>query len=95
MVAALLRVALACPPGSVHVSTGVLHACVSGIVAAELVGGMKERIARIKSEFPYSMKAFLQNPERVEARKAERNAMIEQLKDLRARYAEKIRQLQG
>ena len=62
---------------------------------AELVGGMKERIARIKSEFPYSMKAFLQNPERVEARKAERNAMIEQLKDLRARYAEKIRQLQG
>jgi hypothetical protein len=34
VVAALLRVALACPPGSVHVSTGVLHACVSGIVAA-------------------------------------------------------------
>jgi peptidoglycan hydrolase CwlO-like protein len=59
----------------------------------DALSNVREKIAEIKSAFPYTMKSFLQNPERVAARKAELNAAIQQLKEWQAYYTDRIQHM--
>lgn len=56
----------------------------------KLLQAVKDGISEIKSEFPYIMEAFVQNPEKIDARKAELQGQIEKLKEVLAAYNEKI-----
>jgi DnaJ-domain-containing protein 1 len=58
-----------------------------------LLQNIKDRIAEIKSEYPYTMKSLLQNPEKVAARKAELEAAIKQLNETLAFYTSKIEKM--
>jgi type I restriction enzyme M protein len=58
-----------------------------------LLQNIKDRISEIKSEYPYTMKALLQNPEKVAARKAELEAGIKQLNETLAYYTAKIEEM--
>jgi len=50
----------------------------------------KDKIAKIKSEYPYTMKPLIQSPEKIEVRKAELEADIKQLNEMFAVYTAKI-----
>jgi type I restriction enzyme M protein len=58
-----------------------------------LLENVKERIAGIKSEYPYTMKSLLQSPEKVTARKAELEAHIKELNETLACYTAKIAEI--
>ena len=53
----------------------------------------RTRITEIKAEFPYTMKEFVQSPDKVEARKTELQEQIDQLTDILAAYNEKIAEM--
>ena len=54
---------------------------------------MKERISKIKSEYPYTMKAFVQDPKKIEARKTELRDYIKELNETLAAHAAKIAEM--
>jgi len=54
---------------------------------SKLLQSIKARILEIKSEYPYTMKSFIQSPDRIEARKAELEKNIKQLNEVHAVYA--------
>jgi len=54
---------------------------------------IKESISKTKSEFPYTMKEFVNNPEEIETRKAELQEQIDQLNELLAAYKDKITEM--
>jgi hypothetical protein len=58
-----------------------------------LIQSVKDRIAEIKSEYPYTMKSLVQSPEKTEARKAELEADIERLNETLAAYTAKIEEM--
>jgi hypothetical protein len=58
-----------------------------------LLEGIKSRIEQIKSEYPYTMKSFVQEPEKLAARKTGLEKEIERLNDLLSTYHEKIAEM--
>lgn len=48
---------------------------------SKLLQNIRDRIAKIKSEYPYTMKSLVQSPEKIEARKAELKERIELLNE--------------
>ena len=55
-----------------------------------LVEGLKDKIAKIKTEYPYTMKTILQSADATAARKAELQAKIDELNAALPIYREKI-----
>ncbi len=58
-----------------------------------LLRTLEERIAEIKSEYPYTMKPIVQSPEKTEARKAELMECIGRLNETLAAYTAKIEEM--
>jgi hypothetical protein len=55
-----------------------------------LLRKVKDRIAGIKTEYPYTMKPVVQSPEKTEARKVELQEYIARLRETLAAYTAKI-----
>jgi Mg2+ and Co2+ transporter CorA len=60
---------------------------------SRLIQSVSDRIAEIKSEYPYTMKSFVQCPEKIAARKAELETNIERLNETLAAYTAKIEEM--
>lgn len=58
-----------------------------------LTQGLRDEIAEIQSSYPYTMKALIQSPEKVEARKAEIATHIQQLNEIFAAYNAKVEEM--
>lgn len=61
----------------------------------KLLEGVKRRIAEIKSEYPYTMKSLVRDPQKIEERKAELKETIEQFSGLLATYKARIAEMLG
>lgn len=61
----------------------------------ELLQSVKDDIAKIKSTYPYTMKALIQSPEKLAARKSELESHIQQLTERLGSYTEKIAEMLG
>lgn len=59
----------------------------------ELLRAVRDRIAEIKSEFPYTMKALVLNRKKLEERRTELEEQIKQLNEVLTAYTEKIAEL--
>jgi type I restriction enzyme M protein len=57
---------------------------------SKLIQAVNDRIAEIKSEYPYTMKSLVQCPEKIAERKTELEANITQLNETLAAYTAKI-----
>lgn len=62
---------------------------------SKLVEGIREKIAAVKLEYPYTMKSLLLDSEKVEARQAALESRIAELKLALAAYREKIEEMLG
>lgn len=62
---------------------------------ANLLQDVKDRIVEIKSEYPYTMKALIQNREKTELRKTELEEQIKQLNEIFSAYTERINEMLG
>ncbi|MGI6614994.1 MAG: hypothetical protein ACOX30_03060 [Dethiobacteria bacterium] len=62
---------------------------------SKLLQGLKEKIAALKSEYPYTEKSLLLDPEQVQARKARLKSRIEELNLNLAAYKAKIEEMLG
>jgi hypothetical protein len=60
---------------------------------SKLLQAVKDRIAEIKAKYPYSMKVFVQSPEKIKARKIELEESIKQLNETLAAYATRIEEM--
>lgn len=60
---------------------------------SRLIQNVKNRIMEIKSEYPYTMKSLIRNPDKVESRKAELEEDIKELNKTLAVYAAKIEEM--
>lgn len=60
-----------------------------------MLTAIHEDIAAIKSEFPYTMKKFLSDPQQVEKKKQELTSIIGQYQDMAKHYQEKIAEMVG
>ena len=60
---------------------------------SKLLQTIKDRISEIKSEFPYTMKEFVQSPEKIDARKAELQEQINQLTEVLTAYNDRIAEM--
>ncbi len=58
-----------------------------------LLHSVKDSITRIKSDYPYTMKALVQDPHRLDERKAELQENIQLLNTLLAMYKERITEI--
>jgi hypothetical protein len=58
-----------------------------------LIQMVKDRIAAVKLEYPYSMKSLVQSSEKLESRKAELSKTIQQLNETLAAYTAKIEEM--
>ena len=58
-----------------------------------LLQKVKDRIAEIKSEYPYTMKPIVRSPEKTEARKTELQEYIGRLNETLAAYTAKIEEM--
>ena len=54
---------------------------------------IQEEIAKIKSEFPYTMKSFLSDKEKIEEKKKELDSIIQQYQDMVKYYQEQLDKL--
>jgi ElaB/YqjD/DUF883 family membrane-anchored ribosome-binding protein len=61
----------------------------------QLLKQVKDQIIQIKSQFPYTMKTFIQSPGKIEARRKEINAAIDELNDVYNAYTARIDQILG
>jgi len=59
----------------------------------KLIQNIKNRIDEIKSEFPYTMKAIVQSPEKMEARKSELEERIKSLNEILSAYSRRIEEM--
>jgi hypothetical protein len=59
----------------------------------ELLESVKARIATIKTEYPYTMKAFVANTEKITERKAELEKLIKHLEEVMGSYTKRITEL--
>ncbi|HOG46001.1 MAG TPA: molecular chaperone DnaJ [Anaerolineae bacterium] len=59
----------------------------------ELLQTLRDRIAEIKSEYPYTMKSLVQSPEKIQARKAELEERIEQLNRVLVAYTDRVAEM--
>ncbi|MGI6279204.1 MAG: hypothetical protein ACOYJS_01420 [Acutalibacteraceae bacterium] len=59
----------------------------------ELLNTVKKSIEAIKSEFPYTAKELVNDPEKIEARKAELNGIIRQYEEAIAAYNARIEKM--
>ena len=59
----------------------------------KLIQNMESRIREIKSEYPYTMKSLVENPEKIKALQAELRERIEQLNELLSLYMARIEEL--
>ena len=59
----------------------------------KLLQKIKNRIGEIKTEYPYTMKSLVQNPEKIAARKAELEDHIKQLNETLSMYAVRIEEM--
>lgn len=57
---------------------------------AKLLQNIKDRIAEIKSEYPYTMKSLVQSSEKIKARKAELEERIKQLNEVLTAFTARI-----
>lgn len=57
---------------------------------SKLLQNLKDRISEIKLAFPYTMKEFVQSPEKINARKAELQEQINRLSEVLTAYNKKI-----
>jgi len=60
-----------------------------------LLEGLRDRIARIRAEYPYTMKAFVRDEKQIGARKAELEAAIAQWQEALAACQARIREMTG
>ena len=60
---------------------------------SRLLQGIREKIAQIKSEYPYNVKTLLQAPEMMAAKKAETEEIIEQMNEVLSIYQCKIKEM--
>ena len=60
---------------------------------SQLLQTVKDRIAKIKIEYPYTVKSLVRNPEKVKARQAEIDENIARLNDTLAGYAAKVTEM--
>ena len=56
----------------------------------KVLTSLREEIAKIKTEFPYTMKGFLLNKDQIEAKKKELNTIIGQYQETSKLYQERI-----
>jgi hypothetical protein len=61
----------------------------------KLILKMSKMIAAVKSRFPYTMKAFVNDPEKITLRKSELEKHIAQLDEALAAYKEKVAEMTG
>jgi hypothetical protein len=59
----------------------------------ELLESVKARIAEIKKEYPYTMKAFVADQEKIVEKKTELEELIKNLEDVLGSYTERITEL--
>jgi methyl-accepting chemotaxis protein len=59
----------------------------------KLLNALLEEIGQIKSQFPFTVKELLQSPEKIAARKAELNELIEQYRVMISMYKAKINEM--
>lgn len=59
----------------------------------KLLQNIKDKIAEIKSAYPYTMKALVQSPEEIDARKAELEERIKQLNEVLSAYTNSIAEM--
>lgn len=59
----------------------------------KLISSVKKRIASIKSEYPYTMKSIVTDPEMIKAKKNELEAYIQELKEVQAAYTSGIAEM--
>ena len=62
---------------------------------SKLLQGAREKIAAIKSEYPYTVKSLLLDPEKVEARQVQLESRLKELDLTAAAYREKIEEMLG
>jgi len=60
---------------------------------SNLLTSVNDRIAEIKSEYPFTMKSLIQCPEKTERRKAELNERINHLNEVVAAYTIRIEEM--
>lgn len=60
---------------------------------SKLLQSIQDRITDIKSSYPYTMKSFLQSPEKINKREAELKETISQMKEDISRYDTKIKEM--
>ena len=61
----------------------------------KLLQDVKDSIAEIKSEYPYTMKSLVQSPAKIKARKTELETHIKQLNETLAAYTARIEEMLG
>lgn len=59
----------------------------------KLISAVKKRIASIKSEYPYTMKSIVTDPEMIKDKKNELEAYIQELKEVQAAYTSGIAEM--
>lgn len=60
---------------------------------AKLIRKLSERIALIRSKYPYTMKVIVEDPEKIEEMRCGLEAYIKELKDAQAAYSDKISEM--
>lgn len=60
---------------------------------ADLLRNIKDQISEIKSEYPYAMKAFVQSPKEISARKSELENHLAQLSDILSAYTTRVEEM--
>lgn len=59
----------------------------------KLISAVNKRIVSIKSEYPYTMKSIVTDPERIKEKKKELEAYIQELKEVQAAYTSGIAEM--
>lgn len=59
----------------------------------KMISAVTQSIASIKSEYPYSMKSIVTDPERINEKKNELEAYIREIKEVQAAYTSRIAEL--
>lgn len=60
-----------------------------------VLSSLRDEIAKIKSEFPFTMQAFLNDEQQIVENKAELESIIRQYQDAAAQYEARIKELMG
>ena len=58
-----------------------------------MIKGLKEEIIKIKSEYPYTMKSLIQDPEKINEKKKEQEGIIEEWEKALDFYKSKLSEI--